>query len=75
MELAASDPGFETRVRVSFDAQAFMRLIGARLEKVEPGAVDVGLSFREDLTRQDGFLHAAVVAGIADARAATPRTR
>ena len=66
MELTASDPDFETRVRGSFNTQEFMRLIGARLERVEPGAVDVALSFREDLTQQDGFLHAAVLAGIAD---------
>ena len=66
MELDATDPHFQARVRESFDAQAFMRLIGARLERVEPGAVDVGLDFREDLTQQHGYLHAAVVAGIAD---------
>jgi uncharacterized protein (TIGR00369 family) len=53
-------------VRSSFEVQPFMRLIGARLERVEPGAVDIGLAFRPDLTQQDGFLHAAVVAGIAD---------
>ena len=66
MPTAATDPGFAARVRSSFEAQAYMRLIGARLERVEPGAVDIGLDFREDLTQQDGFLHAAVVAGIAD---------
>ena len=66
MEPAAPDPHFEKRVRESFGAQAFMRLIGARLERVAPGAVDIGLEFRDDLTQQDGFLHAAVVAGIAD---------
>jgi uncharacterized protein (TIGR00369 family) len=66
MEFEARDPEFASRVRASFDAQPFMRLIGAKLEQVEPGAVDIGLEFREDLTQQDGFLHAAVVAGIAD---------
>ena len=65
-DFVASDPDFQRRVRESFDAQAFMRLIGARLERVEPGAVNIGLDFRDDLTQQDGFLHAAVVAGIAD---------
>jgi uncharacterized protein (TIGR00369 family) len=63
---AALDPDFAERVRASFEAQAYMRLIGARLERVESGAVDIGLDFRPDLTQQDGFLHAAVVAGIAD---------
>ena len=66
MPPAASDPEFVARVRSSFESQAYMRLIGARLERVEPGAVDIGLEFREDLTQQDGFLHAAVIAGIAD---------
>ena len=28
--------------------------------------MDIALDFREDLTQQHGFLHAAVVAGIAD---------
>jgi uncharacterized protein (TIGR00369 family) len=66
MEFEARDPEFASRVRASFDAQPFMRLIGARLERVEPGAVDIALDYRADLTQQDGFLHAAVVAGIAD---------
>ena len=66
MELAAPDPDFEKRVRASFEAQAFMRLIGARLERVEPGAVDIALDHRDDLTQQHGYLHAAVVTGIAD---------
>lgn len=66
MPPAALDPEFAERVRASFEAQAYMRLIGANLERVEPGAVDIGLGFRPDLTQQDGFLHAAVVAGIAD---------
>jgi len=66
VDFVLRDPDFAKRVRESFEAQAFMRLIGARLERVEPGAVDIGLEFRPDLTQQDGFLHAAVVAGIAD---------
>ena len=66
MDFVARDPDFAKRVRESFEAQAFMRLIGARLERVEPGAVDIALDFRQDLTQQHGFLHAAVVAGIAD---------
>ena len=66
MEFAPRDPDFARRVRASFEAQVFMRFIGARLERVEPGTVDIALDFREDLTQQHGFLHAAVVTGIAD---------
>ena len=62
----ASDPQFETRVRLSFGEQRAMATIGASLSKVEPGAVDIILPFRDELTQQDGFLHAGVVAAVAD---------
>ena len=66
MTFAPLDPDFAERVRKSFEAQALMRLIGARLERVEPGEVDIGLPFGRDLTQQHGHLHAAVVTAIAD---------
>ena len=43
-----------------------MHTLGAKLETVEPGRVDIALPFRDDLTQQHGFLHAAVVTAIAD---------
>src|SRR6185369_1918668 len=46
--------------------QAFMRLLGATLERVEPGAVDIALPFREDLTQQQLFVHAGAISSIAD---------
>jgi uncharacterized protein (TIGR00369 family) len=60
------DPAFESRVRASFHRQHFMTLLGARITQVEPGAVDIELSKRDDLTQQHGFLHAGVLASIAD---------
>jgi uncharacterized protein (TIGR00369 family) len=63
---AAPDPAFERRVRESFARQAVMATIGARLERVAAGEVDVALPFRADLTQQDGFLHAGVVTTIVD---------
>jgi uncharacterized protein (TIGR00369 family) len=63
---APPDPEYETRVRLSFGEQRAMATIGASLGTVEPGAVDVVLPFRDDLTQQDGFLHAGVVAAVAD---------
>lgn len=66
MTFAASDPGFAARVRQSFDAQALMRLLGASLERVEPGAVEIVLRHRPDLTQQHGYLHAGVLTAIAD---------
>ena len=60
------DPRFEERVRSSFQSQTFMTLLGATLERVEPGAVDIAVGFRPDLTQQHGYLHAAVTTAIAD---------
>jgi acyl-coenzyme A thioesterase PaaI-like protein len=41
-------------------------MIGAMLTKVAPGAVEIELPFRDDLTQQHGFVHAGVVTAIAD---------
>ena len=62
----SQDPNYERRVRESFARQRVMELIGATLLRVEPGEVDIGLPFRDDLTQQHGFLHAGIVATIAD---------
>jgi uncharacterized protein (TIGR00369 family) len=43
-----------------------MRSFGARLERVAPGEVHIRLPIREDLTQQNGFLHAGAIATIAD---------
>jgi uncharacterized protein (TIGR00369 family) len=60
------DPEYATRVRLSFGEQRAMAMMGASLGTVAPGAVDVVLPFRDDLTQQDGFIHAGIVAAIAD---------
>jgi uncharacterized protein (TIGR00369 family) len=62
----ARDPNFEARVRASFGKQKLMSTIGAALEKVAPGEVDIRLPFRDDLTQQHGFLHAGTIAAVAD---------
>jgi uncharacterized protein (TIGR00369 family) len=58
--------GTESRIRASFERQALMVLIGARLLSVDRGAVDIDLRFRNDLTQQGGVLHAGVVTSILD---------
>ena len=63
----AADPGYEERVRASFSRLAFMGTIGARLLKVAPGAVDIDVAIREDLTQQHGYVSAAIVTAIVDA--------
>lgn len=60
------DPAYDLRVRASFERQSMMRMLGASLERVAPGEVDIRLGFRADLTQQHGFLHAGVLTSIAD---------
>ncbi|HYP29711.1 MAG TPA: PaaI family thioesterase [Blastocatellia bacterium] len=65
-EFEPRDPDFEARVRESFARQTLMGTIGARLVTVSPGAVEIELPFREDLSQQHGYLHAGVVTAIVD---------
>ena len=60
------DTDFEARVRASFDRQAFMSTLGAKLTRVEAGAIEIQLPMHAGLAQQHGFAHAGVVASIAD---------
>lgn len=60
------NPQFESRVRQSFARQKVMSTLGARLEKVEPGRVEIEFGYHPDFTQQHGFLHAGVVATVLD---------
>lgn len=63
---AAAIPGFKRRVAESFGRQKIMSLLGATLQKVQPGEVEIELARRDDLVQQHGFLHAGVLGTIAD---------
>lgn len=60
------DPDYAPRVRMSFDRQPAMRLIGALMVDLGPGYCTVELPFRTDLTQQNGFIHAGMISAIAD---------
>jgi uncharacterized protein (TIGR00369 family) len=60
------DPQFVSRVRASFARQPMMQTLGATLETVAPGRVEIVLPFRSALTQQHGYLHAGAIATIAD---------
>jgi uncharacterized protein (TIGR00369 family) len=62
----ALDPDFENRVRESFGRQALMGTLGAEMVTVRPGQVELAAAYRADLTQQHGYLHAGVVAALAD---------
>jgi uncharacterized protein (TIGR00369 family) len=56
----------QARVRESFARQAVMATIGAEISHLAAGEVDLRLPYRADLTQQHGFLHAGIVATLAD---------
>ncbi|HEU4507634.1 MAG TPA: PaaI family thioesterase [Pyrinomonadaceae bacterium] len=57
---------FVQEIEQSFSRQTIMSLIGARLSRVEPGVVEINLPYRADLAQQHGYIHAGIVATIAD---------
>lgn len=57
------------RIQQSFDKQGLMATLGARLEKVEPGFVEIALTPTPAVSQQHGFVHAGAVAAIADSAA------
>ena len=61
-----ADPRFEERVRASFARQGLMTTLGAALERVAPGEVDIRLPYGPGLTQQHGFLHAGAVTAAVD---------
>ena len=65
-DFESQDENYEMRVRESFSKQKLMQTIGATLTKVLPGEVEISLEFRDDLTQQHGFIHAGIVATLAD---------
>jgi len=61
-----ADADFASRVRASFERQAVMATLGARLAEVEPGRVLITMAHRAELTQQHGFLHAGIVSTALD---------
>lgn len=49
-----------------FDAQGAMKLIGARIVEVDEGVAEFAVDFRPELSQQNGFFHAGIVATLID---------
>jgi len=61
------NPAYADRVRQSFERQGAMKTIGAQLIAVEPGYCSIALVPRPEIAQQHGYVHAGIVAAIADA--------
>jgi uncharacterized protein (TIGR00369 family) len=57
------------RVRASFAKQGLMATLGATLEHVSPGAVEISLRPHPAISQQHGFIHAGALSAIADSAA------
>ncbi len=53
-------------VKESFRRQGIMRLLGARISKYDSGHVEISALNRPKLSQQDGYVHAGVMATLAD---------
>ena len=61
-----TDAAMDARIRTSFARQTLLHTMGAELVAVRAGEVEIALPFRDDLTQQHGFVHAAVITAIVD---------
>src|SRR6476660_1262724 len=59
----------QERVRASFAKQGLMTTLGATLESVSPGMVEILVSPNPAILQQHGFVHGGVVSAIADSAA------
>jgi len=66
VEFRPADPAFEERTRASFARQGAMGHLGAVLEAVAPGRVEISMPYRPELSQQHGSFHAGMIATIAD---------
>jgi uncharacterized protein (TIGR00369 family) len=62
----ARNPDFVRTVRESFERQAHMATLNARITRLEPGAVDLTAPYDPRFSQQNGFWHAGAVASLAD---------
>jgi uncharacterized protein (TIGR00369 family) len=69
MTFQPTNPQFAEEIRQSFANQSIMTLIGAELNLVEPGIVEITLPYRADLAQQHGYVHGGIVTTIADSAA------
>lgn len=66
MSEASHQRDTEARVRDSFARQTIMTTIGATVQSVRRGEIEIVLPFSDRILQQHGFIHAGAVATIAD---------
>lgn len=65
-EFTPQDPDYINKVEGSFLRQNAMATIGARVQRIEPGLVELAFDYDAALTQQHGFIHAGIVSTVMD---------
>ena len=65
----AQDEDFRERIESSFAKQGLMRTLGASLQQISPGFVEIAMRTGSAISQQHGFTHAGAVSAIADSAA------
>lgn len=63
------DPEFESRIRESFAKQGAMSTLGATLERVEAGRIEIRMPFSANFVQHNGYIHAGFLTTIVDSAA------
>lgn len=66
MDFEPRNPDYEISIRQSFERQGLMKTLGAVLNSVDPGRVEIGMAFSGGLSQQHGFFHAGGIASVVD---------
>jgi len=66
VEYTPPDAEYATRTEALFYSMPFVRHLGLKIAGIGPGWLDCQLHNRPELQQQNGFLHAGVIATLAD---------
>ena len=63
------DPKIDTKIQTSFGKQSLMATLGARLVKINAGAVEIEAAITPTTLQQQGFAHAGLTFALGDSAA------
>jgi uncharacterized protein (TIGR00369 family) len=59
-------PDYQEKVKKSFSEQSVMKTIGASIEAIGAGEVEIEFPYQSNLTQQNGFIHAGIISTVLD---------
>jgi uncharacterized protein (TIGR00369 family) len=59
-------PDYQAKIKKSFADQAVMKTIGASIEAIGAGEIEIEFPYQSSLTQQNGFIHAGIVSTVLD---------